>query len=259
MAETRFIQPYAALEQHRAEMQRALHLRRVRVGLAVVGGSLATALVYWLFAPMAMLVAGVSALVIFFSSITGGSSVEASEMAGVEGEVRVLEFLKRLPAEYVLFNQVHIPDDRLPNARRELDFIVLGPSGLHVIEVKNTPGLIYVLPQERRWPLAHKAGCGGRPGWNAIDNPLLQVRAQTDALARWLLLHSLVCSPQPVVCFARPDVALRDRDQTEIPVLTAAELPEHLQEPNPTIPIVQREAIIRLLAGATGQTLARAA
>lgn len=254
MADTRFLRPYAALERHQSEMQRALRRRRARVGLAVLGGGLATGAAYWLLPPLAMLVAGISALVIFFSSITSGSSVEASEMAGVEGEVRTLQFLRRLPDDHILFNQVQIPDDRLTNGRRELDFVVIGPAGLHIIEVKNTPGLVYVRPQEQRWPLAHKAGCGGRPGWNAIDNPLHQVHAQAEALSRWLLRHSLTCPVQPIVCFARPDVGLRDRDEAVTPVLTAAELPDHLRAAGARSPSDQSGAM-RLLANATGQTL----
>ena len=255
MADTRFIRPYAALEKHQTEMQRALRQRRARVMLAVLGGTTVTGVAYWLFPPLAMLVAGVSALVIFFSSLTSGSSVAASEMAGVEGEVRTLQFLQKLSDDHVLFNQVQIPDDRLANRRRELDFVVIGPSGLHVIEVKNTPGLIYVRPEEQRWPLAHKAGCGGRPGWNAIDNPLRQVHAQAEALSRLLLQHSLATPIQPIVCFARPEVGLRDRDQAAIPVLTAAELPDHLHATGKRS-IPDRSKVMRLLAQTTGQTAA---
>ncbi len=259
MADTRYIRPYAALERHAAEMRQKRNQRRMRLGLAVGGGITVTALTYWLVPPLTVLAVGIAALVIFFSSITGGSSVEASEMIGVEGEVRALRFLEQLPVDYLLFNQVMVPDERLPNGRRELDFVVLGPSSLHVVEVKNTPGLIYVRPAEARWPLAHKAGCGGRPGWNAVDNPLIQARAQTEALGRWLLRHGLSIDPQPIVCFARSNVALRDREQSAIPVLTAAELTEHLGRQGLPLPLNQRDGIERLLAGTGGHSVRRAA
>ncbi len=259
MADTRYIRPYAALERHTTEMRQQRNQRRIRVGLAVGGGIAAAALTYWLVPPLTVLAVGVAGLVIFFSSITGGSSVAASEMVGVEGEVRALRFLEQLPDDYLLFNQVMVPDERLPNGRRELDFVVLGPSSLHVVEVKNTPGLIYVRPGEARWPLAHKAGCGGRPGWNAVDNPLIQAQAQTEALARWLLRHGLSMNPQPVVCFARSNVALRDRGHSAIPVLTAAELTEHLGRKSVPIPLNQRDAIKKVLAGTAGHSVDQAA
>ena len=224
MADLRYIRSYAVLDRHQAEMRQALRQRRSRLWLSSLGGLAATALAYWLAPPLAILVAGIAVLVVFFSSITGSSSVPADQMSGAEGEARVLHELRALPDNYMIFNQVSIADPSLANGRRELDFVVVGPGPVFIIEVKNTRGLIYVRPQEAQWPLAHKAGCGGRPGWNAIDNPLRQVRAQVNALDRHLLQHGHVRPIQPVLCFPRSDVALNDRELAEVPILTAAEL-----------------------------------
>lgn len=228
MADQRFIRTYAALERHRQEMHAAARQRRRRLAIVVLCGLSSTALAYWVLPPLALLVAGVAVLAAFFASITGSSSVPADQMTGAEGEAKVLRALGDLPDEFTLFNQLQIPDASLPNGRRELDFLVVGPGGLFVIEVKNSRGLIYVRPEQAHWPLAHKAGCGGRPGWNAIANPLNQVRAQVAALDRWLLAHGQTAPIHPLLCFARSDVALQDRETSPIPVLTVPELVEHL-------------------------------
>lgn len=228
MADQRFIRSYAALERHRQEMQGEARQRRRRMVTVLVCGAGATAVAYWLLPPLALLIAGVSVLAGFFASITGSSSVPADQMTGAEGEAKVLRALADLPDEFILFNQLKIPDSSLPNGRREIDFLVVAPSGLFMIEVKNSGGLIYVRPQESRWPLAHRAGCGGRPGWAAMTNPLSQVRAQTAALDRWLLSEGQTAPIHPLLCFARSDVALRDRDASPIPVLTLPELIRHL-------------------------------
>jgi len=52
--------------------------------------------------------------------------------AGKEGELAVTEALRFLPNEYVLLN-----DLMLPNGRGNVDHLVIGPNGLFVIETKN--------------------------------------------------------------------------------------------------------------------------
>lgn len=256
MADLRYVRPYAALDQHRADMRQAIRRRRSRVAVAASSGIILSAVSYWIAPPLVVLSAGIAVLVVFFSAITGGSSVPASVLTGAEGEVRVLRQLERLPDDHVLFNQVKVPDPTVTGGRREIDFLVVAPSGVHFIEVKNTPGLIYVRPADKEWPLAHKAGCGGRPGWDAIANPLLQVAAQTEALNRWLLQHSLACRVHPIVCFARPEVGLHDRDLAEIPILTAAELADHFAQAGRALES-DPAVLMRLLAGAVGQPAAR--
>lgn len=248
MADTRFVRPYQVLQQHRAEMDAAVRARRRRIGLVAALGLGATLLAYWAMPPLAFPTAGIAALVLFFSSITGTSSVPSDQMTGAEGEYRVLQELRKLPDDHVVFNQVQVPDARLPNGRRELDFVVVGPTAVHVIEVKNAGGLIYVRPDQRQWPLAHKAGCGGRPGWNAIDNPIGQVRAQVDALDRWLLLNGRTAPIRPLLCFARSEVALEGRDQAGLPILTTGEVVEFLRDGAGRARFAGGPAVIELLA-----------
>ncbi|MFW5815915.1 MAG: nuclease-related domain-containing protein [Wenzhouxiangella sp.] len=253
MADLRYLQPYAALDQHRGEMQQAVRRQRARVAIAVCGGAAVTAASYWIMPPLAVLAAGIAMLAIFFSAITGSSSVAPSALTGAEGEARVLRHLAQLPDDHVVFNQVQIPDPTVTGGRREIDFVVVAPTGVHLVEVKNTPGLVYVRPGEKHWPLAHKAGCGGRPGWNAIANPLIQVAAQAEALNRWMLQHGLHDQARPIVCFARSEIGLRDREFSEVPVLTANELVDHFARPAPRSH-PDRSSAVRLLAGAVGRT-----
>lgn len=248
MADQRFIRHYAALERHRSEMRTAVRQRRWRLTLALLSGVGATALAYWILPPLGLLVAAVAVLAGFFASITGSSSVPADQMSGAEGEEKVLRALQSLPEQFTIFNQLEIPDPSLPNGRRELDFLIVAPSGLYIVEVKNTGGLIYVRPTESRWPIAHKAGCGGRPGWNALSNPIIQVQAQAAALDRWLLTNGQIAPIHPLLCFARSDVGLQDRDSAPVPVLTLPELIDHLIERGGDPSVQKTEPLIRLLA-----------
>jgi hypothetical protein len=56
---------------------------------------------------------------------------------GKRGELAITEALKRLPDDYVLLN-----DLTLPESRGNVDHLVIGPTGLFVIETKNYSGYV---------------------------------------------------------------------------------------------------------------------
>ncbi len=229
MADTRFVVEYPPLKRHRQELLEQRRLRRRRL-LAVVPASLfivAAAAIWSL--PLAVMLAGIAAVVVFFTALPGSSSVDAGHLAGVEGEAAVLERLKNLPDDYVVLNRVDLPDETLTNGRRELDFIVAGPTGLWVIEVKNTPGHVRVEPDQKHWPLARRAGCGSRPSWNAMLNPVPQARAQVAALERWLLKNGLEPRTRAAIVMAHPEVAIENARAAEVPVLVRDEVADYVQ------------------------------
>jgi hypothetical protein len=260
MADTRYIKPYPAMERHRAEMQALRRRRRWRLasglvlGLALVGGAFA------LSPPLALLVAGISVMVLFFASIGASSSVSSDELVGVEGELRTLQALEKLPDDCVLFNRVMLPDDWLPNGQRELDFIVVAPTGLFVVEVKNPPGRIHVDPDARYWPLVGR-GCGGRPDWQAVANPLPQVKAQAEALERWLLRQGLNETVQAAVCFSRPEVVLENTAASPIPVMVPEQLADWITRTGPaqSLEAGQLQRLIQALSTMRPRYSARAA
>ena len=229
MADLDSVRPYPALERHRRELRDAA--RRRRRGL-LIGVPLASALIATLYIvspPGALLAGAVAAMLGFFLLLPGGSSVDPGELAGVEGERATLDRLRALPDDYRVLNRVRLPDPRLPNGERELDFVVAGPTGLWVIEVKNTPGLVQVVPGARHWPLAKRSGCSSCPAWNAIDNPEHQLRDQLDALRQWLLMNGVAVEPRGVICLAHPEVAIRGADEAAYPVCVPDQLPDGLR------------------------------
>lgn len=228
MADCTYVSQYPALLRHRDEMGAAARTRRRRLMVAVPVLAAVALGAFALSAPFGLFVTAVGAGVVFFLALPSGSSVDAGALAGVEGELAVLETLKQLPDDYMLLNRVKVPDSFLPNGWRELDFVVVGPTGLWIIEVKNSPGYVYVRPDQRHWPLACRGGCGSRPNWNALENPIPQVRAQIDALQRWLLQHSLAIEPRALICMSHPEVAVEDGMHSPVPVLVRGQLLDHL-------------------------------
>lgn len=224
MADCRYVIDYPPLVRHRAELKAAVRARRTRLALALPLLAVLAFGAFSMSAQFGLFVAAVGAGVLFFLGMPGGSSVDAGALAGVEGEVTALARLKTLPDDFMLFNRVKLPDGQLPNGWRELDFVVAGPTGLWIVEVKNTPGHVYVQPDERHWPLARRAGCGSRPNWNAVENPIPQARAQVDSLRRWLLQQGIAAEPKPVVCLSHAEVAVDNADASPVPVIVRDQL-----------------------------------
>jgi len=233
MADTRLVVDYPPLIRHREELRGHRRLRRRRLMVVVPASVLIVAAAASWSPPLAVMLAGIAAFVVFFVALPGSSSVDAGHLAGVEGEAAVLERLKQLPDEFVILNRVMVPDETLTNRRRELDFLVAGPTGLWVVEVKNTPGHLRVQPGEKHWPLARRAGCGSRPSWNAMPNPVPQARAQVEALERWLLMNGIGARVRAVIVMSHPEVAVEDADAAELPVLVRDQVADHLRKESP--------------------------
>ena len=230
MADTRYVRDYPAVTRHRSETRTAVRTRNRRLLLAVPAAAGLAWLAFSFSPPLGLVIAAMGVMAVFFVALPTGSSVEAGHLAGEAGEQAVLDALRALPDDFTIFNRVRLPDPRLPNGERELDFIVAGPTGLWVVEVKNTPGRVVVQPDRRHWPLVRRAGCGSRPAWNAMPNPIGQVRDQAEALQRWLLMNGVSAEPRPLICLAHPEVAVENAEASPVPVRVRRQVAEHLRE-----------------------------
>lgn len=233
MADTRLVVEYPPLKRHREELGEQHRLRRRRLMVAVPIAVVLVGVAAAWSAPLAVMLAAVAAFAILLLALPGSSSVDPGHLAGVEGEASVLERLKRLPDGYLILNRVKLPDETLSNRQRELDFIVAGPTGLWIVEVKNTPGHLQVIPGREHWPLVRRAGCGSRPSWNAMRNPVPQAQAQVDALERWLLKNGVSARARAVIVMAHPEVAITDADTAEISVLVRDQIAGFLEAGSP--------------------------
>jgi hypothetical protein len=253
MADTRYIKPYPALERHQAEMRALSRQKRQRLAIGGLLGLGVCLGAYLITPPLGLMLVGVLAMTLFFATIGGSSTVPAHELSGIEGEVRALASLKTLPDDCIVFNRIRLPDDWLPNGQRELDFIVVAPAGLFVIEVKNTSGRIHVDPNSKHWPLASR-GCGGRPNWQAVANPLPQVLAQAHALERWLLRQGISQPVRSAVCFSRSDVILENVEASPVPVLIPEQIPALISEATSASILSEalRQNLIQALGSLTG-------
>jgi hypothetical protein len=148
-----------------------------------------------------------------------GSRERAAQLLmGLSGERRTGEVLAReLPQDYVLINGL-----KLPRGAGDIDHLVIGPTGLFLIETKTMAGQIVCQP-DGTWRRT-RVGRGGTPYSAFIGDPAAQVQRNIFTVRECLrkrLPH--LCRGTPVwieglVVFAHPQTQLQ-AEHSRVPAL----------------------------------------
>jgi len=129
--------------------------------------------------------------------------------AGEAGENATAHIIEQLPEGYYGFRNLHIPYDGRVS---EIDMVVVGPTGVYIIETKNLKGAVTGNPADDQWIL-HKTGRGGGSYQRSFYNPLKQVGTHVYRLAHFLRgsgcmvqIHAMVffANEYPVQVYGQP-------------------------------------------------------
>lgn len=141
--------------------------------------------------------------------------------AGLVGEKKAGRLLKGLPKAYIKKHNVRIS---LDGHQSELDYVVIGPTGVYVIEVKNMSGSIRGFGDSQQW-VQNKVLKNGKPFVYEFYSPVKQVQTHAKRLGK-LLNYGLECEEkiwvQPLVLFVHDEVRLELHDMNT-PVFTEIE------------------------------------
>lgn len=141
--------------------------------------------------------------------------------AGLYGEKRAGKLLKSLPRTYHKRHGVHVVWNGYES---ELDYLVVGPTGVFVIEVKNMSGVIRGSEDEQNWT-QNKTLKSGKPFVHEFYNPTKQVGTHAKRLGKFLnheLQYKEKILVQPMVLFVHDNVQLELHD-IRTPVFTEIE------------------------------------
>ena len=87
---------------------------------------------------------------------------------GIKGEYIVAEYLNQLPDDYFVFNDV-----KFPRSYGNLDHVVVGPTGIYVIETKNYKGFFLVKGNELFYKNGNRVKkAKGQPGRQVMANSM---------------------------------------------------------------------------------------
>ena len=120
--------------------------------------------------------------------------------SGLAGEKAATKALARLPHEYTVVCNVFLAKGE---RRAEVDAMVVGPSGIFAVEVKNHAGSIVGDTEQKNWNQT-RAVRGGAPIHKKMKNPVLQNRRQTDLMRDMLRARGCGCPVIGCVYFANP-------------------------------------------------------
>ena len=114
-------------------------------------------------------------------------SVPVARRVGYRGEIAVVRRISSvLPQGYALFNQLAVPNPWSRTGATEIDAVVVGPTGITVIEIKSNLGRVIVGGSyDRYWPV-QKVGRRGTVYYSQMRNPVRQVTGQARALREYL-------------------------------------------------------------------------
>lgn len=163
---------------------------------------------------------------------------------GVEGQHLTAALLGHdLPEGFVLLTPLELPG--WPG--HDLDAVVVGPTGVIVLETKHVAGAVACGPGEA-WDRAMR-GRGGGHYAGRIGNPSAQVRGgvralrtalQRDPTARRLCARTQLWI-EAMVVFSHPAVDLRDTSHSPVPVLRLAAVPAAVCGARPRRPLTSAD------------------
>ena len=135
--------------------------------------------------------------------------------SGIEGENRAANLLSYLSDSYTIIHNVVIYYD---GRKSEIDNVVIGNTGVFIIEVKNHKGYINGDCQEQEW-MQRKIGKGGNEYSKEFYNPTKQVATHIYRLKHILLQNNIRTYISGAVYFANPEVIVNTVNSREdIPV-----------------------------------------
>lgn len=118
---------------------------------------------------------------------------------GYEGEKNCLKLLKKLPSDFVIFNQIEIPSEDSSFLEFETDFIVIGQNSIFIIESKRFAGKIEASSPMDNWTRKKFDHSGKNLYSQSIKSPIRQVLKQKKYLNQYFLKYGLLLEPKTVV------------------------------------------------------------
>ena len=163
---------------------------------------------------------------------------------GAAGEERVKTALDGLPAEYTVFNQIRMPDERSRTGFREADFIVLGPNGVFIVENKCFRGVLVGDEFSRTWE-QHKVGRGGTPYVGHGRNPVRQVKGYVNLLGGIFRDNGIKAWLTPIVSLSRENRL--DWIKSKVKVVQTSNLCNAILSNQGRVTEENREKVLRVL------------
>lgn len=125
-------------------------------------------------------------------------------LSGFKGEKALMKAVKKLGNEYMVFSNLPV---RYKKNRSEIDLLVISPTYVLIVEVKNHSGYISGKHKDERW-IQRKVYRDGKTTEMEMQNPLKQLRRQRDIIKSILQSNDLDQWIETVLYFSSKSVHL---------------------------------------------------
>ncbi len=188
----------------------------------------------------------VTLLVIAFISARYKNKMEIL-YSGIEGEQNSAKLISRLPDTYCAFQNLKVKFD---GKTSETDLVLVGPTGIFIIEIKNLNGQIVGSYDAQHW-IQHKVGRGGTPYSKKLYSPIKQVGTHVYRLANVLRKNGIRTYVNACVFFCNDECELNlSGAAPKTPVFNDIEdLYSHILEFNNNLSNEEISKICKLLLG----------
>ncbi len=152
--------------------------------------------------------------------LLGGMMKQKSDAlaSGLSGEAATAQIVAALPDNYCGFQNLKVTFD---GKQSELDMVVVGPTGVFIIETKNMGGTVVGNYDNPQW-VQKKIGQQGTPYSRNFYNPVKQVGTHTYRLAHFLRENGINVHVDNMVYFSNPDTVIQlVGDPVSTPVFSA--------------------------------------
>lgn len=146
--------------------------------------------------------------------------------------------LDKLSDDYLLLTGVKIAAKN--KARWEIDYIIVGPNGVFLLEIRSETGRITVSPTDQEWTVTRKSKRGEVE--KTIYNPLLTLAEKVEGVKGILTDRQLEAGVHPLVVFLQQGVSISDRS---LPVVTLDKAVAYIKSiaPDPKLDIKTQKNI----------------
>lgn len=187
-------------------------------------------------------------LVIIIASASSKNKTEREiTAAGKQGEERTAYLLHSLPDNYMLIRNAVI---NYEGRKSEIDNIVVGNTGVFIIETKNQKGYIVGDCQEKDW-MQYKVGRGGTPYCKDFYNPTKQVATHIYRLKGIFRENKIRVFINGAVYFSNPEIKIDiENPRDDIPVFNyynQYELLNHILSRDEILTDEQVERIVKVI------------
>ena len=168
-------------------------------------------------------------LVLLFIVFQKFKSAGYLERVSGQAEVKAFNNIKKLPKQFVIFNQLEIPSERSKFGHFELDLVVVSPTGIYIIKAKRFSGKI-IGGNNDTWLSVKFDKKGNKYSRPQTINPIHQLALQRDIVREYLDYFGINTSIRCIIFLDNPQKDSEFSENIKFPIFSNKKIIKYIKE-----------------------------